>query len=137
MDPKIWGPSAWLFLHTITFNYPNNPTKEDKDNFHKLFDSLKFTIPCPICREHYKENLKNNPIKLDSKDDLIEWLFDIHNSVNKFKGEKEYSHEELYDKYYDIFKSQRLKDQDKYKDYFKYGLLIIIVILLLFFIKKM
>ena len=83
-----------------------------------------------------KDNLKNIPIKLDSKDDLIEWLFDIHNSVNKFKGGKIYSHEELYDKYYDIFKSQTLKDQDKYKDYFKYGLLIIIVILLLFFIKK-
>ena len=93
MDPKIWGPSAWLFLHTITFNYPNNPTKEDKENIHKFFDSLKYTIPCRTCKEHYKDNLKNIPIKLDSKDDLIEWLFDIHNSVNKFKGGKIYSHE--------------------------------------------
>lgn len=137
MDPKIWGPSGWLFLHTITFNYPTNPTEEDKKNYKLFFESLKNVIPCPICSEHYKENLKKIPIKLNSKDELIEWLFDIHNSVNKFKGEKVYTHEDLYDIYYDMYKSKKLKDQDKYKEYSKYGLLVIIVILLILFIRKM
>lgn len=136
MDPKIWGPPGWLFLHTLTFNYPNNPTKEEKENYHTFFDSLKNVIPCPICKGHYSNNLKTNPIKLDSKDELIEWLFDIHNLVNKFKGEKVYSHEELYDKYYDILKSDALKEKDKYKDYIKYTLLIVIVLLLLFYIRN-
>ena len=36
MDPKIWGPSTWLFLHTITLNYPNNPTQQDIDNYKKF-----------------------------------------------------------------------------------------------------
>ena len=36
MDPKIWGPPGWLFLHTLTFNYPNNPTKEEKETTKKL-----------------------------------------------------------------------------------------------------
>ena len=69
MDPKIWGPSGWLFLHTITFNYPTNPTEEDKKNYKLFFESLKNVIPCPICSEHYKENLKKIPIKLNSKDE--------------------------------------------------------------------
>lgn len=137
MDPKIWGPSGWLFLHTVTFNYPTNPSEEDKKNYKEFFDSLKNVIPCPICSEHYKENIKNNPIKLNSKDELIEWLFDIHNSVNKFKGEKVYTHEELYDIYYDMFKSKKLKGQDKLKEYSKYALLVVIMILLILFIRKM
>ena len=136
MDPNIWGPPTWLFLHTVTFNYPTNPTKEDKENYYKFFDSLKHTIPCPICKNHYIENINNNPIQLNNKDELIEWLFDIHNSVNKINNKKVYTHEELYDIYYEMFKSKSLKDKDKYKDYIKYGLLIIIIILLLFFIKK-
>ena len=26
MVTKIWGPVAWTLLHTISFNYPINPT---------------------------------------------------------------------------------------------------------------
>ena len=26
MVTKIWGPVAWTLLHTISFNYPVNPT---------------------------------------------------------------------------------------------------------------
>ena len=136
MNPKIWGPSAWLFLHTVTFNYPNNPTEEDKRNYLTFFNSLKHIIPCPLCKEHYIENLKNIPINLDSKDKLIEWLFDVHNSVNKQKETKIYTHEELYDIYYHKYKSKQLKDKDKYKDYLKYILLLIIIILGIIFIKK-
>ena len=33
MNPNIWGESAWLFLHTITLNYPENPTFLDKHNY--------------------------------------------------------------------------------------------------------
>ena len=39
MDPKIWGPPGWLFLHTITFNYPTNPTEEDKKYYKNFFYS--------------------------------------------------------------------------------------------------
>ena len=36
MNPKIWGPGGWLFLHSITLNYPENPTENDK-MYHKNF----------------------------------------------------------------------------------------------------
>ena len=26
----VWGPSMWHSLHTISFNYPINPTLEEK-----------------------------------------------------------------------------------------------------------
>ena len=31
MLTSVWGPSLWHFLHTVSFNYPVNPTKKDKD----------------------------------------------------------------------------------------------------------
>ena len=40
MHPEIWGPSGWLFLHTITFNYPINPTQEQKTKHKELFENL-------------------------------------------------------------------------------------------------
>ena len=30
---NVWGPAAWTFLHTITFNYPDNPTNQDKQYY--------------------------------------------------------------------------------------------------------
>ena len=40
-NPEVWGPGAWLFLHTISLNYPTNPTYEDKENYKTFFTSLK------------------------------------------------------------------------------------------------
>ena len=30
MLTSVWGPSLWHTLHTISFNYPVKPTKEQK-----------------------------------------------------------------------------------------------------------
>ena len=30
INPSIWGEPGWIFLHSITFSYPEKPTKEDK-----------------------------------------------------------------------------------------------------------
>ena len=30
---SVWGPIAWTFLHTLSFNYPINPTPEDKIHY--------------------------------------------------------------------------------------------------------
>ena len=35
-NTNTWGPSAWIFLHTITFNYPINPTENDKYIYNKV-----------------------------------------------------------------------------------------------------
>ena len=54
MEPEIWGPNAWLFLHTVTFNYPKNPTVIDRNNYYDFFNSLQNVLPCPKCQEHFK-----------------------------------------------------------------------------------
>ena len=36
MLTSVWGPSLWHTLHTISFNYPTNPTKEQKSDYYNF-----------------------------------------------------------------------------------------------------
>jgi hypothetical protein len=100
---NIWGPPAWNFLHTITFNYPDNPTNEDKQNYFTFFNSLKHVLPCEKCKKHYKENSINLKDNLNSKDDLVKWLIDIHNNVNIKNDKSVWSYADVYNKYQDMY----------------------------------
>ena len=97
----IWGPAAWKFLHTITFAYPNQPTLEDKRNYKLFFENIGNVLPCPMCKIHFSQNLKKHPIEfaLESKNNMIKWLIDFHNEVNKSLGKRIYSYKEVYDVY--------------------------------------
>jgi len=101
INNNIWGPSAWLFLHTITFNYPDDPTNQDKNNYYSFFSNLKHVLPCEKCKKHYAENFNKYDLEqnLNSKDDLVEWLIDIHNEVNKSNNKKIWSYDEVYNEY--------------------------------------
>ena len=57
MMTYIWGPSLWHSLHTISFNYPVNPTEEQKNQYYNFFLSLKDVLPCRHCRENFVENI--------------------------------------------------------------------------------
>jgi len=107
MDSKIWGSHAWLFLHTITLNYPDNPTKFDIDNYKNFFENLSNVIPCEVCKAHYKKNIKMYPIQLESKESLTKWLHKIHNLVNVKNGKDEYPYEQFIEKYSDMYSKNR------------------------------
>ena len=62
MLTSVWGPSLWHSLHTISFNYPVNPTKLDKKYYKKFIILLKYVLPCKYCRMNFKKNLKSLPL---------------------------------------------------------------------------
>ena len=103
MEPNIWGPGAWLFLHSITLQYPDNPTEIDKENYKNFFESLQEVLPCPSCSEHYKNNLNKFPIRVESKDELIEWLIDIHNEVNVVNNKEVLTYDQVKNNYKKIY----------------------------------
>ena len=103
MEPNIWGPSAWTFLHSITFQYPESPTDMDKKKYFTFFNSLKNELPCPNCREHYETNFEKIQIRLNNRKELIEWLIDIHNEVNRSTGKRKYSYDEVYKIYNNMY----------------------------------
>ena len=85
MDPEFWGRATWLYLHTITFNYPANPTHQDKVIYYRHFKHLGDTLPCPSCAESYKIYFKYIPLVeyLDDIHGITFWLYIIHYLVNK------------------------------------------------------
>jgi hypothetical protein len=107
MEPKIWGPPAWTFLHSVTFQYPDNPTELDKQKYQQFFESLKYTLPCPTCKEHYSINFEKLPIRLNTRDELIKWLIDIHNEVNIKNNKKVYSYDEVFTKYTELYEDKK------------------------------
>lgn len=107
MDPKVWGSHGWLFLHTITLNYPDEPTRFDKQNYKNFFENLSNVLPCDICSNHYKQNIRKYPIQLDSKESLTKWLHNIHNLVNIKNGKDEFSYDDFINKYSDLYSDNK------------------------------
>ena len=68
MDPKIWGPGAWLFLHSVTLNYPNSPTQIDKKIYSDFFNLVGKVLPCSACKNHYDTN-NNTPLMIENTDE--------------------------------------------------------------------
>ena len=85
MDTRIWGPSAWKLLHSITFNYPGNTNKSMQKKYQSFFNNIKDILPCIHCRNSYKEYISNLPFTdqiMTNNFSLSQNLFKIHNKVN-------------------------------------------------------
>ena len=94
-----WGPYGWKFLHYVTLNYPERPSQEDKEKFKQFFLLLQRVLPCERCAYNYSKNLEVLPITdkvLESDTNLMYWLIDMHNLVNKETGKKEIQRNEAY-----------------------------------------
>jgi hypothetical protein len=88
VSPKHWGREGWKFIHWVALTYPHKPTEKDKKNYLRFFESLQDVLPCPICAEHFKQNMKDHPINLESNKQLFNWTVEMHNLVNKQNGKK-------------------------------------------------
>ena len=110
MNQNIWGPQMWFTLHSITFNYPLKPTEADKNNYKLFFTYLQYIIPCTICQKNYVRHLKESPIEynLNSRDQLVKWLIDIHNMVNGETGKKLLSYNNVIKKYEEAYQVKDL-----------------------------
>ena len=155
MNPEVWGPHAWFLLHTITFNYPENPSTIDKNNIRNFFYSFAEVIPCNGCKTHFKQHLKKYPLTdevLESNENLVSWLIDIHNIVNEMNNKKILKRDEVMEYYNNEYENNNnnsnnnnsnsnnnnnnLKKGKKTRYGFNYLLFIIIITIILFYVYK-
>jgi len=142
MDPNIWGPGAWTLLHSITFNFPENPTQQDKNEYADFFYALANVLPCSVCQNNLKKNMDKIPIKfyLDSKEKLSKWLFEIHNLVNIETKKKTITYKQFKNNYKNLYKQSTesltyYKRKNKIQKIIIYTLIIFIIIMLLIYKK--
>ncbi len=91
MLTSVWGPSLWHYLHTMSFNYPVKPTKQQKKHYKNFVLSLKNVMPCKYCRINLRKNLKAHPLRdcdLRNRDKFSKWIYGLHEHVNKMLKKK-------------------------------------------------
>ena len=111
MNPNIWGPYLWFFIHTLCLEYPSNPTENDRKKIKQFFLNLGNIIPCEQCSKHYSQNLgsiSNIDNALNNSDSLFNWSVELHNSVNKMLGKKTWSNDEAMSYYKNIYEKNQM-----------------------------
>lgn len=103
MLTQTWGPPLWHVLHTISFNYPINPTPHDINNYYNFFKNLKYILPCRHCRDNLVQNYKKVNFSkkvFENRDKLSKWVYILHNHVNFMLGKEcNLPYEKIRDRY--------------------------------------
>jgi hypothetical protein len=92
MQTKAWGPPTWAFLFFCAKGYPikidcnNDDHQKRKKAMKHQLKSLGQTLPCSLCRKSYRKFIceKDTCIKkcLGGRDDVMKFIYNIHNKVN-------------------------------------------------------
>ena len=88
---SVWGPAQWHMLHTISFNYPVNPTLEQKHQYRDFILSLQNVLPCGTCRKNLKTNFKQLPLTMTdmkNRDSFSRYIYNLHELVNRMLNKK-------------------------------------------------
>jgi len=113
MLTSVWGPSMWHYLHTMSFNYPVHPSKEDKTHYFRFIYSLKWVLPCGKCRKNLRKNFQKLPLKMshmDSRATFSKYLYDLHELINTMLGKKSGLNYEMIRERYEHFRARCVKD---------------------------
>ena len=117
LDPKIWGPHYWHFLHTIAMTYPQYPSTITKKKYYELIQNFSLFIPVENMSGEFSKLLDKYPIQpyLDNRDSFIRWTHFIHNKINEKLEKPQISLDEFFVKYYEEYKPKNLKLMEYYK----------------------
>ena len=115
MMTSIWGPPMWHILHTVSFNYPVEPTEEQKKNYYNFYSNLVNILPCRYCRENLCKNFKKLPLNksvFKNRDSLSRYIYAIHEEINKMLGKKSNLTYEMVRDRYEHFRSRCLNENE-------------------------
>ena len=117
LDPKIWGPHYWFFIHTVAMTYPIRPNAITKKKYYEFIQNLPLFIPVENMSGEFSKLLDKYPVTpyLDNRESLIRWTHFIHNKINQKLEKPQISLNEFYVKYYEEYKSQNVKMDEYYK----------------------
>ena len=86
----IWGPHLWMILHSsaerIGTKNLNRLPQEESRLWINLLGSLRYSLPCPLCKKHYTAYFSTVPIISITQLFIRGWLYNLHNQVNNQTG---------------------------------------------------
>jgi hypothetical protein len=117
LDPKVWGPHFWFFLHTIAMSYPNRPNTITKKKYYEFVHNIPLFIPIETMATNFSKLLDMYPVSpyLDSRDTFTRWMHFIHNKINEQLEKPKISLSQFYSNYYEEYKPKDVKFREYYK----------------------
>lgn len=117
LDPKVWGPHYWFFLHTIAMTYPHHPNTITKKKYYEFIQNLPLFIPVEKISSEFSKLIDKYPITpyLDNRDSFVRWSHFIHNKINEKLEKPLISLNDFFVKYYEDYKSRDIKLIEYYK----------------------
>lgn len=116
MLTAVWGPSQWHFLHTMSFNYPVNPTTSDKQNYRNYVLSLRDVLPCGKCRKNLRKTMTKLPLLMShmaSRDTFSRYIYALHEVVNKMLHKKSGLSYDVVRERYEHFRARCISSKSK------------------------
>jgi len=131
LDPKVWGPHYWFFLHTISVTYPHHPNAVTKKKYYDLIQNFHIFLPIDKIANEFSELLEQYPITpyLDNRESFVRWTWFIHNKINEKLEKPKITLEEFYKQYYENYKPKDVKYREFYKLRAKIIYLLIILLI--------
>jgi hypothetical protein len=117
LDPKVWGPHYWFFLHTIAMTYPHHPNAVTKKKFYEFIQNLPIFLPVEAISGEFNKLIDKYPVTpyLDNRDSLVRWMHFMHNKINEKLEKPQISLNVFFVNYYDEYKSKDIKLAQYYK----------------------
>jgi len=117
LDPKVWGPHYWFFLHTVAMCYPHRPNTITKKKYYEFIHNIPMFIPVETMATYFSQLLDQYPVSpyLDSRDAFIRWMHFMHNKINQRLEKPNVSLSKFYELYYEQYKPNDLKMREYYK----------------------
>jgi FAD-linked sulfhydryl oxidase len=117
LDPKVWGPHYWFFLHTLAMTYPHHPNAVTKKKYYEFIQNLPLFLPVEEISGEFSKLIDKYPITpyLDNRDSFVRWMHFIHNKINEKLEKPTISLNEFFVEYYNEYKSH----DEKFTEYYK------------------
>lgn len=117
LDPKVWGPHYWFFLHTLAMTYPHHPNAVTKKKYYEFIQNLPLYLPVEEIAGDFSKLLDKYPVTpyLDNRDSFVRWMHFIHNKLNEKLEKPQISLNDFFVKYYNEYKTHDQKQTEFYK----------------------
>ena len=105
LDKDELGQASWKFLHTMAANYPSKPSPQDQSDLRNFVGLFAKFYPCAPCAEDLREDLKKNPVQVESGEKFSLWACEAHNRVNQKLGKDIFDCSKVYERWRDGWKN--------------------------------
>ncbi len=114
LNPEIWGPKYWFFLHTLALTYPLRPTTITKKKYFEFIKNLPEFLPDEEIGKQFSNFLTQYPVTpyLDSRESFMKWIHFIHNRINVSLGKPTMTYDKSLEDYFKHYRSNKEKEAE-------------------------